>query len=159
MTGGTLSPRPEKTKFSKYSVSNQISGEGCILILWVLYGLISSLNTPKNDLFMTQVDFMLFFRFWVWSIQALPNLVRCFPNFGIMFLTPTNVCGKDKKRIHNPINYIFSLIRNLPIDSSPWYSRKNNVFQCKTFSNLVFGDDFAFYWDGWFSYESLFVSR
>ena len=34
--GGTLSPGPEKPKFSKCSVSNQILGEGYICLLWVL---------------------------------------------------------------------------------------------------------------------------
>jgi hypothetical protein len=63
VTGKTLSPRPEKPKFSKCSVSNQISGEGCICLLLVLYGLIKSRKTPQSYLFMTQVDFMLFLRF------------------------------------------------------------------------------------------------
>jgi len=58
--GETLSPGPEKPKFSKLSVSKQILGEGYLWLLWVLYGLILSRNTPKCDLFMTQVDFMLF---------------------------------------------------------------------------------------------------
>ena len=32
---------------------------------------------------------------------------------------------------------------NLPIDSSPCFYKENIVFYKKTFSNLVFGDDFA----------------
>ena len=158
MTGGTPSLGLEKPKFSKCSVSNQILGEGYICLVWVLYGLISSRNTPKIDLFMTQVDFMLFLRFSVRSIQALPNPVRCFPNSKILFLIPPNMYRKDNKIIYNPRNHIFSLILYLPIDSSPWFSKKNKVFQSKTFSNLVFGDDF-FYGARWLCYDSLFVSR
>ena len=33
---------------------------------------------------------------------------------------------------------------NLPLDSSPCFYKENRVFSKKTFSNLVFGDDFAF---------------
>ena len=127
--GRTLSPGPEKPKFSKCSVLNQILGEGCIWLVKVLHGLISSRNLSQSDLFMTQVDFMLFLKFWVWSIQALPNLVRCFPNFMILFLIPPNVCGKYKNSIHNPRNHILSLIFHLPIDSSPWFSMKNKCFK------------------------------
>ena len=107
---------------------------------------------------MTQVDFMLFLRFWVRSIQALPNPVRCFPNSGILFLINPNVYKKVNKKDYNRSNPIFSLIFYLPIDSSPWFSKKNKVFQSKTFSNLVFGNDFAFYGDRWLSYDSLFIS-
>ena len=124
VTGGTLSPGPKKPKFSKCSVSNQISSEGFICMVWVLYGIISSRNTQKSYLFMTQMDFM----FWVWSIQALPNPVICFTNSGILFLTAPNVCGKTKNIIHNKINHILNLILHLPIDSSPWFSNKNKVF-------------------------------
>ena len=159
VTCGTVNAGPEKPKFLKCSVLNQISGEGYLWPIWVLCGLISSINTSKSVLFMTQVDFMPFLRLWVWSIQALPNHVRCFPNYGILFLISSNMYSKDNKSIYNPRNYIFSLILNLLIDSSPWFSRKNKVFQCKTFSNLVFGDDFTFYGARWLSYDFLFVSR
>ena len=141
--GGTLSPTPEKPKFSRCSISNQISGEGCICLVWVCYDIISSRNTPQCDLFMTQVDFMFFLGFWVQTIQALLNPGGCFPNSRILFLIPPNVCGKAKKRIQNTRNHILSLIFHLPIDSSPWFSRKNKVFESKTFSNLVFGDEFV----------------
>ena len=57
---GTLSPGAEKPKFSKCSVLNQILGEGYLWLVWVLYGIILSRNTPQSYLFMTQVDFMLF---------------------------------------------------------------------------------------------------
>ena len=103
-------------------------GEGFIYLVWVLYGHISSGNTQKSDLFLTQVDFMLFLRFWDRSIQALPNPVRCLPNFGILFLNPPNMYGKPKKRINDLRNHILSLIFHLPIDSSPWFSMKNKVF-------------------------------
>ena len=108
---------------------------------------------------MTQNNFMLFLRFWVRSIQALPNPVRWLPNSGILFLNPPNVCGKAKKRIHNPTNHIVKVILHLPDDSSPWFSKKNKVFQSKKISNLVLWDDFSF--DGviWLSYDSLFVSE
>ena len=68
---------------------------------------------------MTQVDFMLFLKLCVWLIQALHNLVRCFPNSWIPFLITHNMYRKDNKTILNPINRVFSLILNLPIDSPP----------------------------------------
>lgn len=107
---------------------------------------------------MTQVDLMLFLRLWVQSIQSLPNPVTCFPNSRILFQIPPDMYSQDKKIILNPINHIFSLIFHLSIDSSPWFLRKNKVFQCKTFSNLVFGDDFAFDGTRWLSYDFIFVS-
>jgi hypothetical protein len=157
--GRTLSLGLEKTKFSKCSILNQISGEGYLWLVWVLYGIIFSIQTQKSDLFMTQVDFMLFLRLWIWLIQALPNLVRCFPNLGILFPNSPNMYRKYNKCIYNMINNIFSLILNLLIDSSPWFSRKNIVFQCKTFSNLVFRDDFSFDGTIWLSYDFIFVWR
>ena len=39
-----------------------------------------------------------------------------------------------------------------------YFQRKNKVFQSKTFSNLIFGDDFAFDGPIWLYYDSLFVS-
>ena len=147
MIGGTLSPGPEKPKFSKYSLSNQILGEGYICLVCVLYGIISSRNTPQSDVFKTQIDFMLFLRFLVQSIKALPNHVRCSPNSRILFLITPNMYIKYKIIIYNPINIILCLIFNLPINSSPWFSKKNKVFQCKTFSNLVFWRWFLFWWN------------
>ena len=85
---------------------------------------------------MTQVDFMFFLRLWVWSIQALPNPVRCFPNSGILFLITQNIYRKANKIILNLRNHLFSLILNLPIDSSPWFSRKSNKFHKKKFSKF-----------------------
>ena len=142
MIGETLSLRLEKPKFSKCFVSNQILGEGYLWLVWERYGIISLGNTPQIYLFMTQGDFMLFLRLWVRSIQALCNPIRCFPNDGILFLISPNLYRKYNKRIFNPRNHFFSLIFNPPIDSSPWISRKNNEFHKKTFSNLVFGDEF-----------------
>ena len=127
VTSKTLSLGPEKPKILKYFVSNQILEEVYLWLVWVLYGLICSRNTPQCDLFMTQVDFMLFLKLWVWSIQALPNPVWYFPNYGTLFLKPSNIYRKDNKSIYNLISHIFSLILNLPIDSSPWFSKKNTM--------------------------------
>ena len=52
---------------------------------------------------------------------------------------------------------LFNLILYLPINSSPWFSKKNKVLQSKTFSNLVFGDDFYFDRDIWLYYDFLFI--
>ena len=101
MIGGALSPRPEKPKFSKCSVSNQILGEGFIWLVKVLHGIISPRNLSQSDLFMPQVDYMLFLKSWVWLIQALPNSVRWPPNFGILYPTPPNIYGKTRKIIQN----------------------------------------------------------
>ena len=120
-----------------FSVLNQITGEGYLWLVWVLYGLIFKIKNQKSDLIMTQVDLMLFLSLWVQSIQALPNTIRCFPNPGILFPNSPNMYRKYNKIIYNSRNDIFSLILNLLIDSSPWFSRKNKVFQGKTFSNLV----------------------
>ena len=54
-----------KLKNSKYSVSNQISGEGQIWIVKVLNGIIPSRKLPKMELFIIQVENMLFLQFWV----------------------------------------------------------------------------------------------
>ena len=40
-------------------------------------------------------------------------------------------------------NLFFNLILNLPLDSSPCFDIKINEFHKKTFSNLVFGDEFS----------------
>ena len=87
------------TSTTRCFVSNQISAESYLWILFIWYALIFSRNTPKSDLFMTQVDFMLFLRLWVWSIQALPNLVWCFPNSGILLLSSPNMYRKANKSI------------------------------------------------------------
>ena len=143
MTNRTLSLGPEKLKISKCSVSNQISREVCICLVWVLYVIISSINTPQSYLFMTQVDFMLFLRLWVWLIQALPNHVWCFPNSKILFLKYSTMYVQSNKIIYNRKNHMFSLILNLTLDSSPCSNMKTNEFQKKTFWNVVFGYDFA----------------
>ena len=124
VTGGTVSPGPEKPKISKCSVSNQISEEGCICLVRVYYGLISSKDTSKSDLFMTQVDFMHFFMFWVWLIHTLPSSVRWPPKSGILFPSPPNMYGKPKMRIHNPRNHFFSLILHLPFISIIYKEKK-----------------------------------
>ena len=50
---------------------------------------------------------------------------------------------KANKAIYNLKNHIFSLILNLPLDSSPCSNMKTNEFHKRSFSNLVFGDEFA----------------
>ena len=49
--------------------------------------------------------------------------------------------GKDNKKNFNPRNHFFSLILNLPIDSSPLFSNKNSV-SMKNFFKLSFGYEF-----------------
>ena len=107
-TGQKLSPGPENSKNSKCSVSNQISGEGQIWLVKVLYGLISSIRLPQTELFMIQVENMLFLQFWVQAFQALPNLVRWPPNFSIMILVSSNMTGKLKNYFHQSSILIFS---------------------------------------------------
>ena len=92
---------------------------------------------------MNQVDFMLFLRLRVRSIQSLPNPVRYFPNSGILSPNSPHVYKKYFQIIFNARNIFFSLIFNLPLDSSPCFNMKINEFHKKAFSNLVFGDDFA----------------
>jgi hypothetical protein len=93
---------------------------------------------------MTQVDFMLFLKLRVWSIQAPPNHVRCFPNPRILFLFYPNIYMKSNQIILNLRNHFFSLILNLTLDSSPCFNMKIIEFHKKTFSNLVFGDEFDY---------------
>ena len=108
---------------------------------------------------------MLFLKVWVQSIQALPNPIKCFPNYGFLFLITPNMCGKSKKNIHNPRKHILGLILNLPIHSSPRFLKKNNKFHKWTFSNLVFGDEFAsnetigMYYDFFHVLETKFQSK
>ena len=103
-----------------------------------------SKETPhKVVFFMTQVDFMFFLRLWVWSIQALPNPIRCFPNPWILFPNSPNMYRKYIQGIYNLTNLFFRLILNLPLDSSPCFNMKINEFHKKTFSKLVFGYNFA----------------
>ena len=143
MIGGTLSPGPEKLKISKCSVLNQISGEGCFWIVKVLHGLISPRNLSQSDIFMFQVRYIHFLKFWAEQIQALPNSVWWFPNSRILFPTSPNMSKKPIQIIQNSRNKFYSPILHLLIDSSPWVIRKNNEFHKYTFSNLVFGDEFA----------------
>ena len=157
MTVGTLNSGPKKLKFSKCSVSNQISGECFLWLVWVWYGLIFPRNTPQSVFFMTQVDFMLFLKLWVRSIQALPNPVRWFPNSGILFLNSPNMYRKSIQGIYNMRNIFFSLIVNLPLDSSPCFNMKINEFHKIFFSNLVFGDEFASSITIWMYHDFLHV--
>ena len=159
VTNRTLSPGPEKLKFLKCSVSNQISWEGYLWILWVWYGLIFLINTPQSDLFMVQVDFMLFLRLWVWSIKAPPNPVRPFPNYLILFLNSPNMYRKYNHGILNPGKHIFHLILNLPIKSSPWFSKKKQSVLMKTFLTLFPGDGFAFDGTRLLYYDLFYVSE
>ena len=92
---------------------------------------------------MTQVDFNLFLRLCIRSIQDLPNPVRSFPNLGVLSPSSPNIYRKYIQVISNLINLFFSIILNLPLDSSPCFNTENNEFHKKTFSNLVFGDDFT----------------
>ena len=121
-------PGARKLKISKCSISNQISGEGWLWLLKVLNCLISSRNLLKNYLFMIQVKNMLFFEFWVWTIQAPPNSIRWPPNSGSLTIFHPNMSGKPTKVIQNKINHFFSLIFHLPVNSSLWFTRKNNEF-------------------------------
>ena len=155
MTIETLSLGLKNLKFSNCSVSNQILGEGYLWLLWVLNGIIFSIKTQKCDLFMTQVDFMFFLRLWVRSIQALPNPVTSFTDFVVLSPNSPNIYRKYIHGIVNPRNIFFSLILNLPLDSSPCFNTKNNKFLKKTFSNLVFGDDFTSTRKTW-TYRDLF---
>ena len=157
MTIGTLSPRPKKPKFSNCSVSNEISGEDYLRLVWVWYGIIFSRNTSQSYLFMTQVDFMLFLRLWVRSIQALPNLVRSFPNPRFLSQNSPNIYMKSIQGIFNLRNIFFNLILNPPLDSSACFNMKNNEFHRKTFSNLVFGDDFTFARTKWKYHDFFYV--
>lgn len=155
----TLSPRAEKLKFSKCSISNQISREVYLWLLWVLYGLIFSWNTWKFDLVMTQVDFKLFLRLWVWLIQASPNSIRCFTNPWVFSPNSPNIYRQSIQGNFNPINHFFRLILNLPLDSSLCFNMKNNEFQKKTCSNLVFGDDFTSTRTKWMYHDFFYVLR
>ena len=92
---------------------------------------------------MTQVDFKLFLTLRVQAIQASPNFVRYFINSWVLYQIYPNLYRKDIEGIFNPTNLFFSLILNLPLDSSPCFNVENNDFHNKTFSSLVFGDDFT----------------
>ena len=91
---------------------------------------------------MTKVDVMLFLKVWVWLMQALPNHVRSFTNSWVLSPKYPNVYRKYIQGIFNSWNLYFNLILNLPLNSSPCFNMKINEFHNKTFSNLVFGDDF-----------------
>ena len=127
-----MSPGPEKLKIWKCSVSIQISGEGWLWLVKVLHGLISSINLLYTDLFMIQVKKMFFLESWVRTIQAPPNSVWWPPNSWSLTLFPPNMYGKPIKVFLNKINHFFSLFMNLLLKQ----------FHKKTFSNLVFGDEF-----------------
>ena len=113
----------------------------------------------KIDLFMTQFDFKSFLRLWVRSVQASPNFVRSFTNSWVLSPNYPNVYMKYIQGIFNPINLCFSLILNLPLDSSPCFNTKNNEFQKKTFSSIVFGDDFTSTGTTWMYHDFFYVLR
>ena len=92
------------------------------------HDLILPRNLSQTDLFMFEVRFIHFLKFWAEQIQALPNSVRWLPNSGILFPTSPNMYGKPIKRIQNSRKNFYSLILHLPVDSSPWVTRKNNEF-------------------------------
>ena len=117
-----------KLKISKCSILNQILGEGCIWLVKVLHGLISSINLLHNYLFMIQVNNMLFPESWIRTIQAPPNSVWWPPNSRSLTLCLPNMFGKPIKLIHNQINHFFSLILHLPVNSFLWFTMKNNEF-------------------------------
>ena len=123
----TLSPRLEKLKFSKCSISNQISGE-CYLWIMDILCLFFSWKTLQVYLIMTQVDFKLFLRLWVQSIQASPNYVRYFSNSWVLSPNYPNVYRKAIQGFYNSTKKKFSLILNLPLDSPPWFTRKIKCF-------------------------------
>jgi hypothetical protein len=126
-------PRARKIKISKCSVSNQILGEGCIWPMKVIHGIISSRNISQNDLFMTQVMYMLFLEFWECQIQALPNSIWWIPNSWILFLISSSMFGKPIKFTHQSSNHFLSLILHLPISSLHDLQRKTMSFTDKLF--------------------------
>ena len=103
-------PGARKLKITNCFVPSQISREGCIWLVRVLHCLISSRDLSQSDLFMTQLKHMLFLKFWVWRIQALPNLVRWIPNSWILFLIPSNMSGNPRKCFFKSRNHCISLI-------------------------------------------------
>ena len=92
---------------------------------------------------MTQVDFKLSLDFESGRFKLLPILLDP-SNCWVLFPNSPNVYRKATWVIFNPRNHFFSLILNLPLDSSPCFNVENNEFHKKTFSNLVFGDDFTY---------------
>ena len=126
--GGTLSTGPKKLKISKFSVSNQILGEGCLWLVKVLHGVILPRNRSQIDLCMFQVRYIHFLKFWAEQIHALSNSVRWPPNSRILTLTSPNMSRQPIKRIHNSRYNFYNLILHLLIDLSPWVTRKNNEF-------------------------------
>ena len=96
---------------------------------------------------MTRVDFNLFLKLWVWSIQASPNSVKSFTNSWVLSPNYPNVYRQAIQDIFNLRNIFFSLILNLSLDSSPCFTRKKWSVLMKTFSNLVFWRWFCFWWN------------
>ena len=78
------------------------------------------------------------------SMQVIPDPVKPFLIFWVLSPNSHNIHRITIHDILNPRNLYFYLIKNLPNDSSPYFNKENNVFIRKLFSNLVFGDDFAF---------------
>ena len=136
-------PGAWKLKISKCSVSNQISGEGCIWLVKVINSLISSRDPSKTDLFMTQVMYMLFLEFWVCRIQALPNSVWWIPNSWILFLISSSMSGKPRKCTHQSSNHFLVSFCISPSIHSMIYKEKQWVSQINFFK-LSFGDEFDY---------------
>ena len=134
-------PEARKLKISKCSVSNQISGEGCIWLEKVLNSLISSRDPSQMELFMTQVMYMLFLEFWVWWIEALPNSVWWIPNSWILFLISYSMSGKPRKCTHQSRNNFSVSFFISPSIHSMIYKEKQWVSQVNFFK-LSFGDEF-----------------
>ena len=106
---------------------------------------------------MFQVYFKPLPRFWVRSIQGLPNSIKPFLIFWILFPNSPNIHRLTIHDIFNPRKLIVCLIMNLPINSSPSFYKENKVFYKKTFSKLVFGDDFASIGIIWMYHDFFYV--
>ena len=125
---GTLSLGSKKLKISKYSILGENSEECFLYLLWTLYGIIFFKIIPQTNLFMIQVDFKPLPRFQVRSIQALPNSIKPFLIFRVLFPNSPNIHRKYIQDILNPINISLSLTMHFPIDSSPCFFKENKVF-------------------------------
>ena len=92
---------------------------------------------------MIQVNFKPLLRFWVRLIQALPNSVKPFLIFWVLFPNSPNI-----HRIIYLGNFKSNKCFFMSYYESPnWlismFYKENRVFNKKTFSNLVSGDDFT----------------
>ena len=107
-------------------------------------GLFSSKYFHKWIYSCFKVDFKPLPRFWFRSIQVVPDPIKPFIIFRFLSPNSPNIHRINIHGIVNPINPSLCLIKNLPIDSSPYLYKENNMFYKKSFYNLVFGDDFDF---------------